>query len=206
MSWGELDPRIDGDDYHYGSLKVCGTCTELFGTFYLAKQELVIHYCRCARVDRFDPKHRWPRFDFNVAAELCYCCGQVLLRSGIKFAVWFCDACKDQVRLLNARLGRYVVPIGRHSVMGGLGLGGVATPVEMFVFCEEWNGVLTSMRSVHKWKRRVVHDVLAERWDDPPHEVPVLDYLARCTPSEEETMRRFRDMMGFLSQPEEGGR
>jgi hypothetical protein len=150
---------------------------------------------------RFDPMRCWPGFDFNIAVELCYCCGQVPLRSGSKFSVWFCDACKEQVRLLNARLGQYAVAIGRHSMMGGFGLNGGAPPADVVVFCEEWNGVLTSMRSLHHWKRRVVFDVLAERWDDPPGDVPIPDYLARCTPSEAETMRRFRDMMGYLSRP-----
>jgi hypothetical protein len=35
-----------------------------------------------------------------------------------------CDECKARVRDLNHTLGRYVIPIGRHSLMGGIGIAG----------------------------------------------------------------------------------
>ncbi|MBA2526626.1 MAG: hypothetical protein H0V18_12735, partial [Pyrinomonadaceae bacterium] len=71
---------------------------------------------------------QWPRtwkgYDHNTYAELCRCCGLVLLPSGTKWSVWFCDDCKPLVIAFNRALGRCVVPIGRHSIMNGVGARG----------------------------------------------------------------------------------
>ena len=40
--------------------------------------------------------------------------------------MWFCAECLERVGDLNAHLGRYVIPIGRHSMMGGIGVPGKA--------------------------------------------------------------------------------
>ena len=76
--------------------------------------------CRCRHVD----EPTWPRYDFNEHLHLCECCRLVPLRSGSRWSVWFCDECKARVRDLNHTLGRYVIPIGRHSLMGGIGIAG----------------------------------------------------------------------------------
>ena len=41
--------------------------------------------------------------------------------SGSKWSVWFCDACQHRVSTLNGSVGRCVIPIGRHSLMNGVG-------------------------------------------------------------------------------------
>lgn len=76
--------------------------------------------CGCRRTS--DPT--WPRFDFNQHLELCRCCHLVALPSGSRWSVWFCEDCKARVLAFNARIGRTVIPIGRHSLMAGVGLSG----------------------------------------------------------------------------------
>jgi hypothetical protein len=61
------------------------------------------------------------RLDFLPPAELCRCCARELLRSGSRFSVWFCARCAPMVRELNAQAGRCVIPIGRHTIMNGVG-------------------------------------------------------------------------------------
>lgn len=56
----------------------------------------------------------WPDYDFNLAVELCRCCGQVALRSGSRWSVWFCAGCLQLTRHLNHALGRY----GRAAIEG----------------------------------------------------------------------------------------
>jgi hypothetical protein len=72
--------------------------------------------CRCVPSNADE----W-RGDLSERAHLCKCCRLELLPSGSRWSVWFCSECLGRVGELNARLGRYVVPIGRHSLMGGVG-------------------------------------------------------------------------------------
>ena len=57
---------------------------------------------------------KYPRYDLPTAAELCRCCGAVLLRYGSKFSVGFCGGCYDLVRSFNPDQGSYAVDVGRH--------------------------------------------------------------------------------------------
>ncbi len=100
--------------------RICTTCHDPYGTE--AQQGFPTpQRCRCNRTD----EPTWPRFDFNEHVHLCRCCRAVALDSGSRWSVWFCKPCKDRVRLLNHRLRRAAIPIGRHSLMAGVGIAGV---------------------------------------------------------------------------------
>ncbi|HVA10428.1 MAG TPA: hypothetical protein VNG12_27250, partial [Acidimicrobiales bacterium] len=101
---------------------VCGSCHQVRGT------ALAGFHQRCACEPVPDPDE--PRFgqDFLMAAELCRCCGLVLLPSGSRWSVWFCPPCTRLARSFNEQLGRCVIPIGRHSLMNGVGLKGTGLP------------------------------------------------------------------------------
>ncbi|MFC1660795.1 hypothetical protein ACFL3S_04905 [Gemmatimonadota bacterium] len=144
-------------------------------------------------------------------AELCYCCGQVLLRSGSRWSVWFCKECKEQVGLLHGRLGRYVIPIGRYSLHAGFRLG--AKPgepefdlaVELYV--DKLQNLFQAMDVVWEWSGIVVREVLTERWPealranpDAPESPSIEAYLERCRSDENEKMRRFREMVGSFER------
>ncbi len=101
--------------------RICSTCQEPYGT---EPQDGFPTPQRCSCDRRRDP--RWPRFDFNEHVHLCRCCRSYTLASGSRWSVWFCDACKGRVRLFNHGMGRTVIPIGRHSLMAGVGIEGVA--------------------------------------------------------------------------------
>lgn len=98
-----------------GDAVVCGACN-------LIRAEVPERFhqrCRCQQPELWKPIDG---YDFPIAAELCRCCGRVLVGSGSKYSVWFCDACLELVRGLNAQLGIAIIPIGRHSFHSGLGL------------------------------------------------------------------------------------
>jgi hypothetical protein len=89
--------------------EVCGTCRELRGPFTRHVQQ-----CRCERHAR--EREKWPGFDFDTVAELCYVCGCEVLRSGSRYSVWLCSVCK--ARALEHDRG--LVPVGRHLFMNGI--------------------------------------------------------------------------------------
>ncbi len=78
--------------------------------------------CSCRRRGANDP--RWDGYDFNEHLDLCRCCRMQVLHSGSRWSVWFCEECKARIRSLNARAGRAIVPIGRHSLMARVGVRG----------------------------------------------------------------------------------
>jgi hypothetical protein len=106
---------------HPGFL-VCDGCGELYEPHAQAGRPSP-QRCVCRR----DPDDsRWPHHDFNEAVRLCGCCRLEAVGSGSRWSVFFCDACKWRVIGLNGHVGRYLVPVGRHSVMAGAGVPGRA--------------------------------------------------------------------------------
>ncbi len=98
---------------------ICGTCHRISGW---VRDKNWKQTCRCEKSST--QRELWRNRDFPTNAELCYCCGAVLLRSGSKFSVWFCLECKANVTSFNRRVGRYAIPIGRHSFMNSTWLWG----------------------------------------------------------------------------------
>ena len=111
-------PAIDPDRRIF---RICDACQQPFGT---EPQPGYPIPQRCA-CDRLADELVWPGFDYNEHLRLCMCCRGIALPSGSRWSVWFCGPCKDRVRLYNDRLGRVAIPIGRHSLMAGIGISGV---------------------------------------------------------------------------------
>jgi hypothetical protein len=99
--------------------RLCGICHELYEPV-PAPGFPTPQRCRCRPSD----KPTWPRFDYNEHLRLCECCRLEPLKSGSRWSVWFCEECKGRVLSFNHLLGRYAIPIGRHSMMGGISLHG----------------------------------------------------------------------------------
>ena len=151
MSDRELG-RIDG-------LEICPTCRALRGLCVPPSQKVArLQECSCERKKRSadDPDPAWKGWDVPQAVELCRCCGLVPLRSGSRWSVWLCDACKPRALELNARAGRPIVPIGRHSLMHGIGMSGPVKPdesEEIAAFCAAANGLFEAIGRLHEWAR-----------------------------------------------------
>ena len=120
--WDDSLPKVlQGDDIDYRKMWICGDCLELKGWCWYDGRWLdqpCSQECREKKGDSA-PSLRWEKFDFNEAVTLCYCCGAELLRSGLRWSVWFCPECKDRVIEINRFLQTYWIPIGRHSIMSG---------------------------------------------------------------------------------------
>lgn len=111
-SIGLLSPLDHGFGPEHASMRICSRCYELY------EPDVALELpqrCGCNRGS--DP--RWPGADFNERALLCRCCGLTVLRSGSRWSPFFCEPCKHRVIDLDRRIGRLVIPIGRHSIMNG---------------------------------------------------------------------------------------
>ena len=116
---------IEGTCFDCTEMTLCTRCFRLRGPCNVTRagedEDLCAtleHDCSCS-IDRSD-KPSWPRYDFNEAVCLCHCCGAVLLPSGSRWSVWFCEDCKHKIVALNKLAGNCLIPIGRHSTMNGI--------------------------------------------------------------------------------------
>lgn len=162
----------------YHELAVCVDCGKLCGPARDEETREILGRQRC----RCEPSsnERWPRRDFPRVAMLCSCCAQVVLPAGSRWDQWFCrDDCREQVRLLNARLGRYAVPIGPHSMMGGIEITSDADAVEIETFGFTCTNIFNVAMLLVEWNKHVGRTIIAERWQDPPRRIPLDNYLAR---------------------------
>jgi hypothetical protein len=139
----------------------------------------------------------WAWADFNRNVDLCYCCGQELIRSGTKWSVWFCGECKGRVVALNMAMSKTVIPIGRHSLMSGVGLRAVGGVCDEKVgdFIKDLGNFFANTDTVSKWREHIVLKNLRNL--DCETDPPVIEYLARVRILSKKS-EIFREMCEFV--------
>lgn len=182
-------------------LVVCGTCGDVVGPAEdppgAEAPRIQAGTCPAHAIPE---QPRWPRHDFNRFVELCRCCGTVPMKSGSRWSTWFCPACREEVDLLNQRLGRYAIPIGRHSVHAGrlLTRESLADPLEVEIFTSATNAAFDAIRVLSRWARHVVRLNLRAIREDDDAVVPIRQYCLSAQryvlPSD-----RFREMCAWLT-------
>ena len=177
-------------------VSVCGACGDAVGSAHSHRDERrVLVQTGTCREHAGDNVEIWPGYDYNRFVELCLCCGAVPLGSGSRWDVWFCPVCREEVDLLNARLGRYALPIGRHSVHAGRLLSGqdLLDGVIVQDFMNTWSGVSAAMRALRAWATIAVRKNVEAITGDPDAVVPLEAYRSlareRVDPAD-----RFREM------------
>ena len=158
--------------------------TSCRGPFVWRLQRVDYHHvqeCACERKPRGQGERpeTWPGFDFNTVAELRHACGGQVLHSGSRYSVWFCVECKERVRTMNAEIGQALVPIGRHTIMNGVGLQASPKPTraEMEAFVARCGTMIDRIYRLDDWAHEVVHDNLVTIGRDDAHSVAIAEYL-----------------------------
>lgn len=188
------DPRFPT----YSELEVCRRCGGLYGPLLLADPPLCDTQ-RCPCEPGPVAPEVWAEFDFNQAVELCYCCGQVLLRSGTTHTLWFCPWCNDLVSTFNRRVNRYAIPLSRHRIWGGPQLPGDATDVDVQIFHTAWEHISIAMRSVRVWAALNIARIIEGRFREWVGDVPLSLYVTECRNTQEERRLRFELMLRYLT-------
>lgn len=129
------------------------------------------------------------RLDHQTVAELCRCCAVELLASGSRWSVWFCAECKERVRDLNARVGVCVIPIGRHSIMNGVGLRGdrAHDEDEVAAFVDRMKGFLDTTDRLSDWATEIIRRNCARVALGDRDRVPISEYLEAVAPLDRES-------------------
>ena len=168
------------------------------------------------------PKHRQNSFkpggaqfymrQSGACYELCHCCGAFPIKNVNGPYKRFCSECEDEVRLLNARLGRCAVPTGyptRHNntinasdeLLADLGI----TPPELgllekHIIEERQWALQQAERFLDWWSEKLLRLNLTELgWDKHDSAVPLATYLSRATQHIDKA-DRFRKMCMDLNE------
>lgn len=144
-----------GHDVPPGELRICGSCRTLKGPV-PDRADGARQLCECAPPEARCAEPLWGG-DFNIYAELCRCCGLVLLRSGSRWCVWFCEPCKRSVMALNRAARRCLIPIGRHSLMNGVAARPeqLGTEVGVVAFADQLGTFIASIDGLCAWAAKV---------------------------------------------------
>lgn len=116
---------VRGDRVQIRKMKICTDCGKVHGTWKNRGLFKSTYVQRCGCVHgkyNADNSEKWPDFDFDEIVTLCYCCGSELLPSGSRWSVWFCEECKKNILAMNHKVRAWLIPIGRHSMMHGIGI------------------------------------------------------------------------------------
>jgi hypothetical protein len=189
-------------------LMICKKCLHLYEVDpSMSKQDLSIknprklyQKCQCKSRETGLIEETWKGFDFNTKVELCYCCSMVLINSGSKWSVFYCDECKDRVRAFNDIVGKVVIPLGRHSVMNSLMIEYKShdLDVEISKFVTGWNSLVGIIDKIVDWSTQSLfqnlHD-LGFRFDS---DIRLKDY-DECLPDLRIIKSKaFLNMLDFL--------
>ena len=160
-----------------GELLICCRCLLLKGSV-PGRTDGARQFCDCTPVEVRQAQPRWGG-DFNTYAELCRCCGLVLIRSGSRWSVWFSASCKEAVVTLNRYAGRCVIPIGRHSLMNGVGASAAQLRSEIGAqaFADQLTTFFGTMSGLETWACTIVQRNLTELGFDTEHDTRLADYL-----------------------------
>lgn len=144
---------------------VCRECARLSGPVRTNDGEKYDQKCGC---ERAPSEKRWHRFDFNTAVDLCHACTATLIPSGSRWFPFYCATCLHLVEAENIRLPRTsYIPIGRHSLMHGIGHAresGTAENTASAEFTEAFDDLrarIERLQRIHVSRVRAVFEYLA---------------------------------------------
>ena len=208
---------------------VCGPCGRVVGTSKHPHfvDHLVVQggYCPKHRQKTFIPVNRFvkprspgmdPKYRIRpsgVHYDLCHCCGAFPIKNVNGSNKRFCSECEDEVRLLNARLGRCAVPTAYYTGYSNtinasaelLADLGITTPpelslIEKEIIEERYWALRQAARELDWWSRTSLRLNLRELgWDEDDSAVPIANYLSLAAQHIDKA-DRFRKMCMDLNE------
>ncbi len=101
-----------------------------------------------------DPTEPWPRCDVSRLVDLCEVCARGTAGGVTRFSWLACQSCRTVEKALQEALGVRVLPVGRHSLMNGVGLQVAQAPAsEVAEFTVDFEGLAASWHRLSEWGR-----------------------------------------------------
>jgi len=158
-------------------LEICTTCLELRGP-YRGHDNV----CACD-VEAWEPDRPARAGDLTNNVILCHGCLAELVEGSSRWSSFYCDPCRTWVRDTGRRLGRYIVPIGRHSIMNGTYWlsedGQLHTDAQVTAFADQLSASFASIDALYQLTNRRLRSRLTVLGIDGDA-IEVTAYLQRC--------------------------
>ena len=141
-----------------------------------------------------EPRSPWPGHDVSRIADLCSVCARGTAGGSSRWSWLGCACCRAVELELRALFGICVLPLGRHSIMNGVGRR-LADRDSDAAFALSLNNLFTSQDRLHDWAEQESRG-LAARLVGSPDRVPLLDWLTQFPASPERSVHAYERFLG----------
>jgi len=122
--------------------------------------------------------------DLGHDAHLCRSCLNVVVRSGSRWSVFYCDECRPAVVRLNGAARRCVIPYGPHSLMNGTAWsaknGKAMSSIQAEAFFDQLQTCFSNQDTLFEFNRGRIKARSEALGFEGKHAVLVSDYVAAC--------------------------
>jgi hypothetical protein len=113
---------------------------------------------------------RWEFGDFNEIVFICACCISAAVPSGSRWSLFYCGECKDRIMAIRRSKVALAIPLGRHSMVNGIGLPGSDSQDDRKIraFARDLQGMFGTIEAIFQWKGERLASIVADLDEDPP--------------------------------------
>ncbi len=142
-----------------------------------------------------EPSEPWPGCDVSRAQDLCLVCARGTAGGTSRWSWLGCTTCRSVDQALRDWLGMPVLPLGRHSIMNGVGLRvATASQEEVDAFCVRLEGLELGWDRLHAWARDEARR-LARSFADAGPDVPLEVWQRTFPPSLEASLDAYERIL-----------
>ncbi|MBS1690643.1 MAG: hypothetical protein JST91_00225 [Actinobacteria bacterium] len=141
-----------------------------------------------------DSPSRWEKTDVSRDRDLCIICFRATAGGVSRWAWLACDDCRAVNVAVQNVWGFRPFALGRHSLMNGIGIGGVVSPEAREQQLARLAAFARGDRRLRDWRRRE-YRFLASRFD-PLADIPLRAWQQEYPPSPEASSDAFARLIG----------
>lgn len=143
-----------------------------------------------------EPSEPWPGCDVSRALDLCSVCARGTAGGVTRWAWLGCTSCRSVERSLQDWLGIRVLPLGRHSIMNGVGLRVAgASEAEAEAFAVRFQGLGLGWERLSAWGHAEARR-LADGLDGAGPDVALEAWQEACPPSLAASVDAYQRILG----------
>lgn len=156
-----------------------------------AYPNLPVKWQSCRDEDR---PEKWDGADVSRIVDLCIICFRATAGGTSRWAWKACESCREVNDSIATRWGFRPFPLGRHSIMNGIGVRGGLSPEERAAALERLDEYRKGDSDLRAWRVRE-YGQLASRYD-PLDDVPLTTWQRDLPPGEAASKDAFARLLG----------
>ena len=142
-----------------------------------------------------EPSEPWPDCDVSRALDLCLVCARGTAGGTSRWSWLACGRCRAVETALRDWLGIRVLPLGRHSLMNGVGVRSTASSEQAAAFAVRFEGLGLGWSRLDDWGTAEARR-LADALDEPGPDVPLERWQVAFPPSVTSSIDAYARVLG----------